>query len=77
MREGEEAYRLPAAWTVGGSDETAVFRLPLEGFTLAPGEHVLAISLHNTEEPSSDLRIGAITLVEVEEVEEPPVTNEE
>jgi hypothetical protein len=66
MSEGEEAYRLPAQWSVDGAAETAVFRLPLVDFVLPPGEHVLAISLHNTETPSSDLRIGGITLVEVE-----------
>ena len=66
MGEGEEAYRLPAQWTIGGATETAVFRIPLEGVTLPAGEHVLAISLHNHKAPSSDLRIGGITLVEVE-----------
>ena len=66
MREGEDAYRLPADWSVGGTDETTVYRLPLVDFTLPAGEHVLAISLHNHAEPSSDLRIGGITLIEVE-----------
>jgi len=66
MSEGKETYRLSAESTVGDAAETAVFRLPLEGLTLPAGEHVLAISLHNTETPSSDLRIGGITLVEVE-----------
>ena len=66
MSEGEEAYRLPAQWAVSDAAETAVFRLPLEGLTLPAGEHVLAVSLHNTKAPSSDLRIGGITLVEVE-----------
>ncbi|NIP95882.1 MAG: hypothetical protein GWO24_21590 [Akkermansiaceae bacterium] len=64
--EGEEAYRLPAVSPVGGAAETTVVRIPLEGVTLEPGEHVLAISLHNTKAPSSDLRIGGITLVELE-----------
>ena len=31
---------------------------------MEPGEHVLAISLHNTAPPSTDLRLGGITLVE-------------
>jgi hypothetical protein len=65
MSEGEEAYRLPAKWDVFVPAETAVFRFPLVDFVLPAGEHVLAISLHNTETSSSDLRIGAITLVEV------------
>jgi hypothetical protein len=66
MSEGDEAYRLAATRTVYDAAETAVFRLPLGAFSLPAGEHVLAISLHNTERPSSDLRIGGITLVEVE-----------
>jgi tetratricopeptide (TPR) repeat protein len=64
--KGDEAYHLPAGSTVGDAAETAIFRLPLEDLILPAGEHVLAISLHNTEAPSSDLRIGGITLVEVE-----------
>jgi tetratricopeptide (TPR) repeat protein len=70
MNEGEESFLLAAESTVGDAAETTTFRLPLEGVTLQPGEHVLAISLHNTEAPSSDLRIGGITLVEVEEESE-------
>jgi hypothetical protein len=66
MTEGAEAYALPAANTVSNQGETATCRIPLGDLTLPPGEHVLAISLHNTERPSSDLRIGGITLVEVE-----------
>ena len=65
MSKGAEAYRLPAATAVSGGDETTTNRIPLASLTLPPGEHVLAISLHNPENPSSDLRIGAITLVEV------------
>lgn len=64
MGEGEEAYQLAAAAAVSNSDETTVFAIPLEG-ELEAGEHILAISLHNTAAPSSDLRIGGITLVEV------------
>jgi tetratricopeptide (TPR) repeat protein len=67
MREGEEAYRLPAADAVSGDDEKTIYRIPLEGVILPAGEHFLAISLHNPGEPSSDLRIGGITLVEVED----------
>ncbi|MFT5407882.1 MAG: tetratricopeptide (TPR) repeat protein [Verrucomicrobiales bacterium] len=66
MEDGEDTYELSAAVTVGGFAEAAVFRIPLDGIVLPAGEHVLAISLHNTEAPSSDLRIGQITLVEVE-----------
>ena len=66
MAEGDEAYHLPALQTTADDAETAIFRFPLDDFTLPPGEHVLAISLHNTERPSSDLSIGAISLVETE-----------
>jgi hypothetical protein len=66
MREGEEAYNLPAQRAVSNSDETAICRIPLKHVILPAGEHVLAISLHNSKGPSSDLRIGGITLVEVE-----------
>ncbi len=63
MSDGEEAYRLPAVSAVGNQSETTVYRIPLPG-ALPAGDHVLAISLHNPENASSDLRIGGITLVE-------------
>ena len=66
MEEGEEADALPAASPVGGQDEMTTRCIALQDLTLPAGEHVLAISLHNTEAPSSDLRIGRIALVEVE-----------
>ena len=65
MSEGEEAYRLPAAYPVGGDGETVTYRIPLGDLALPAGEHLLAISLHNTADPSSDLRIGGISLVEL------------
>ena len=34
--------------------------------TLAVGTHILAISVHNTAQPSSDLRLAGVSLVEVE-----------
>ena len=67
MSEGDEAYELPARTVVGKDSETMRHRIPLEGITLPPGKHILAISLHNHSTPSSDLRIGGITLVEIEE----------
>ena len=70
MVEGEERFELAAESIVGDAAEATAFRLPLEGVILEPGDHVLAISLHNHGEPSSDLRIGEITLVEVEEESE-------
>ncbi|OHB71333.1 MAG: hypothetical protein A2V70_15070 [Planctomycetes bacterium RBG_13_63_9] len=46
---------------IGDSAETEVIQIELTG-TLAPGEHVLAISLHNRGGGSSDLRIAEISL---------------
>jgi serine/threonine protein kinase/Flp pilus assembly protein TadD len=66
MSEGPDAYPLPADQPIGGAMESTVWRIPLAGVSLPAAEHVLAISLHNPEEPSSDLRIGGITLVEVD-----------
>ncbi len=66
MSEGAEAYDLPAARAVGHHQERATYPIPLKGVTLPPGEHILAISLHNTKAPSSDLRIGGISLVALE-----------
>jgi hypothetical protein len=65
MSEGEEAYDLSATRAVGGVFETTTYRIPLMNTTLDPGEHILAISLHNPAISSSDLRIGGISLVEV------------
>ncbi|MFN0126297.1 MAG: hypothetical protein ACKV19_06385 [Verrucomicrobiales bacterium] len=42
-----------------------IHRFPIPG-TLAPGNHILAISVHDTEAPSSDLRLGGVALVEAE-----------
>jgi len=66
MEAGEEGYTLSATSTVANSDEGATFHIPLQGLALPAGEHILAISLHNTENPSSDMHIGGITLVKVE-----------
>ncbi len=66
VSDGPPSWRLPAQWTVSGVEESTVFRFPLGDFVLPAGEHVLAISLHNTEVQSSDLCIGAISLVKAE-----------
>ena len=63
MSMGEPDYDLPAAKTIGGETELVVNRLKLDGVTLDPGEHVLAISVHNPAKPSSDLRLGGVTLL--------------
>ncbi len=65
MRTGDESYELAADSTVGDDVETAVFRVPIRG-ELPAGQHVLAVSLHNTKGASSDLRIGGISLLEIE-----------
>ncbi|MGH8245426.1 MAG: hypothetical protein ACREUU_03235, partial [Gammaproteobacteria bacterium] len=63
---GPEAYLHSATIPQGPNNDGVIHRFPIRG-TLAPGTHLLAISLHNTELPSSDLRIGGITLVEAAE----------
>lgn len=57
----EEAHDLFAKDVISGSQETKVNRFELTG-RLPPGEHVLAISLHNRSGGSSDLRIAEISL---------------
>jgi hypothetical protein len=46
------------------SDNDGLTRCFFLSGILEPGDHLLAISLHNAVPPSSDLRIGGITLVE-------------
>ena len=70
---GKDAYGLFAAQTVSGAAETQVIKLRLRKTTLKPGDHVLAISLHNRPGGSSDLRIAEISL----EVEEPNEAEED
>lgn len=70
MQAGEARYDIPAVEKVAHDKpikEQVTYRIPLPGAILRPGEHVLAISVHNTEGGSSDLRIGGISLVEVVE----------
>jgi WD40 repeat protein/tetratricopeptide (TPR) repeat protein/energy-coupling factor transporter ATP-binding protein EcfA2 len=57
----QEAYGLCAEETISGVGETNVNVFRLAG-GLEPGEHVLAISLHNRDYGSSDLRIAEIAL---------------
>jgi len=63
---GPEAYLLSATIPQPPDNDGVVHRFAIP-VTLAPGQHVLAISVHNTELPSSDLRLGGITLVETAE----------
>ena len=59
--DAEEAYGLRAQETIGGQAEQTLVTIPLQG-KVAAGEHVLAISLHNRAQASSDLRLAEITL---------------
>jgi len=68
---GPDAFGLFAVVPQGAKNDGVVHRFPLPG-TLETGEHLLAISLHNAAPPSSDLRIGAITLVETGTEARPP-----
>jgi tetratricopeptide (TPR) repeat protein len=57
----KESYDLLAPLEVGGAQESWVGFYQLSG-TLQPGEHVLAISLHNASTTNPDLRIAEISL---------------
>lgn len=61
VHDGDEAFDLFAAQTVSGDDEKKIHGYPLQ-VAVSPGDHVLAISLHNRGGGSSDLSIGAISL---------------
>ncbi len=58
---GPEAYELLSSLGRGDPSERILLRIPLS-VILEPGEHVLAISLHNFTTDSSDLRIAEISL---------------
>ncbi len=60
---GPDAWQLPAKTTIGPGDDSVVQHFPVPG-TLAAGKHLLAISVHNTAQPSTDLRLGGVTLVD-------------
>ena len=60
MPNGPDAYQLLASESA--VPEWRVLHIGLPG-TLQPGHHVLAISLHNSDATSSDLRIARVTLV--------------
>jgi hypothetical protein len=59
--DAKEAHDLFANEIVAGEDETTVNSFPFT-LKLPAGEHILAISLHNRPEGSSDLRIAEISL---------------
>ena len=59
--DGDEAYDLTATTTGSSGEEIVIHRIPLKG-TIGPERHVLAISLHNRDGGSSDLRMAEISL---------------
>lgn len=56
-----DSYGLYATQTIGDAAETTPVALKIAG-SLAAGDHVLAISVHNCDPPSSDLRLAEVTL---------------
>jgi hypothetical protein len=62
---GDEAYLLPSTTSMGVENDLEIHRLQIRG-ALSPGNHTLAISVHNTERFSSDIYLGGVTLVAVE-----------
>ena len=64
MEPGADAWRLHSAAPMGKEDEGVVRRISIPG-ELTPGPHILAISVHNTAQPGSGLRLGGVTLVEL------------
>jgi hypothetical protein len=56
----DDAYKLSAADSVGSTENDPI-ELKLEG-EIEPGDHILAISLHNRSGGSTDLRIAEISL---------------
>jgi hypothetical protein len=56
-----EAYGLLATETISGERERELHGFRLDG-AIEPGEHVLAISLHDCEGDRHDLRIAEISL---------------
>ncbi len=65
MEPGAEGYLLHCAEPMRPENDGRFHRFPIPG-SLSAGEHTLAISVHNTALPSSDLRLGGVTIVEVE-----------
>jgi hypothetical protein len=64
MPGAPEAYLLHASEALATENDGVLHRFPIPG-TLAPGLHILAVSVHNTALASSDLILGGVTLVEL------------
>ena len=76
FRAAKEKYDLFAQQTIAGDQETTVNSYPIR-VKLPAGEHVLAISLHNRANGSSDLRIAEISLSVEPDVESDEPTESE
>jgi hypothetical protein len=61
LGQSRDSYNLMAQDTIAAEAETTVNSYPLK-VKLPAGEHVLAISLHNRDGGSTDLRIAEISL---------------
>jgi serine/threonine protein kinase/tetratricopeptide (TPR) repeat protein len=61
---GADSWLLPAVKAMDRENDNVIHRHAIPG-SLAPGSHILAISVHNTAQPSTDLRLGGVTLVEL------------
>lgn len=61
MPEAPESFVLTARQPIGRSAETALVGMDIRR-SIEPGEHLLAISLHNSSTTSSDLRLGEMRL---------------
>ena len=62
---GADSWQLDALQGVNEEEIKATMAWPIPG-ELPAGDHVLAISLHNYGNDSSDLCLGHVTLVELE-----------
>ena len=60
-----DSYQLLASQTISGSAKYRAIRHRITRL-LPAGEHVLAISLHNTDPESSDLRLAGIALLAID-----------
>lgn len=61
MPDKPDSFRLTARQPIGRSAETTLVGMEIQR-RIEPGEHLLAISLHNCSTTSSDLRLGEIRL---------------
>jgi serine/threonine protein kinase/tetratricopeptide (TPR) repeat protein len=75
MPAGPDAWKMPSKSAVAPGEERILRSFKVPG-PLPAGDHILALSVHNSAQPSSDLRLGGVTLVEVA-AEDSPTKDEE